>query len=129
VYQKGFVKLGAGGKLKKWIFDTTTTRDLAGALWKEGSGHTENEENNNNDIDVEAPPPPLGYQEIVDGRLVLPSMKDLVADLDVILRQRNHFGIHFGNPPRSGMPPSLLSSSDSCSSGSLVVRPADRDAD
>ncbi|KAF8809277.1 hypothetical protein BYT27DRAFT_7254780 [Phlegmacium glaucopus] len=87
-FQRGFLKLGGGGKLKKWIFDTTTTRDLAGGSCEESQSsleHMELEENNT-DNDLEAPPP-LGYQEIVDGRLVFASMKDLVTDVDDMLAQ------------------------------------------
>ena len=90
-FQKGFLKLGAGGKLKKWIFDTTTTRDLvAGAhgetLTADGQ-ELEDNENENDDDDFEAQPPPLGYREIVDGRLVFASMDDLVADVDNIFTE------------------------------------------
>ena len=76
-FQKGFIKLGSGGKLKKWIFDTTTSRNLTADAQLEDT-----EDSGYIDTDIEVQPPPLGYREVIDGKLVCASMDQLVADVD-----------------------------------------------
>lgn len=95
-FQKGLLKLGGGGKLKKWIFDTTTTRNLTAGMGEPAEtlmvdttsgAETETNDDENDDEDFEVHPPPPGYQEIIDGRLTFASMDDLVADVDDIFTE------------------------------------------
>ena len=86
-FQKGLIKLGGGGKLKKWIFDTTSTRNLTAGMGEEtlmvDTLETETQDDDDNDDeDFAVQPPPPGFQEIIDGRLVFSSLDDLVANVD-----------------------------------------------
>ena len=91
-FQKGFLKLGAGGKLKKWILDTTISRDLTALACADedtltADGQDTGTEDDEIKEDLEAQPPPLGYREVIDGRLVYASMDELVADVDDIFME------------------------------------------
>ena len=86
-FHTGIDKLGEG-KLKKWISDTTKTRNLQSSITEPAiSEEDEYSEDDGEDDEPEGAPKALVFGEVVDGELVLATVETSASEVDTWIFQ------------------------------------------
>ncbi|KAF8158056.1 hypothetical protein B0H34DRAFT_797474 [Crassisporium funariophilum] len=99
-FDGGIVKFRAG-KLKKWISDTTKTRNLQSSMECPVSEEGEYSDDDGEDNQHEGAPDALVFREVVDGQLVLGSVETSALEVDTWISQLEEIPVGYSSNEES----------------------------